>query len=342
MLTVVICTCNRPELLRDALDSVAAQNRIDLISKVIVSENGANRGSETICQEFARLPIDYVFQDPPLPIVDHFVSLRPRVETPWIAILHDDDWWLPDHIGLSIEALQKTEALVCFANFVEAGSTHHPWLSSYKAPRIWALSGFDFNRSFIQLSPVQNAAICLFDSSYHYSTCVVDTNACWAAFAQALSTGNAYDNDRTFPFLLGIANGVVYRPVISAVIRTHPGQDSLRAVYHRDGGAIKAQTTQWLQANFPDLIQKAATLFNQQVVPALSQAELEGLYATLPDEQKQALHAICGFEGTKLSFDTLAPSPERFTIESVPLRRVIVFRMKCRIKELLAGLGFIW
>jgi glycosyltransferase involved in cell wall biosynthesis len=339
MLTVVICTCNRPEFLRDALDSLAAQNRIDLISKVIVSENGANRSSETVCREFPGLPIDYAFQDPPLPSLDHFASLRSRVETPWLAILHDDDWWLPDHIGLSIEALQQTEALACFANFAEAGSTLHPWISSYKAPRVWALSGFDFNRSFIHLSSVQNAAICLFDSSYHYSTCVVDANACWTVFDQVRSTGNAYDNDRTFPFLLGIANGVVYRPAISAVIRVHQGQDSLRSVYHRDGGAIKAQTTQWLQANFSDLIQQAATLFNQQVVPGLSQAELEGLYSTLPDEQRQALHDTCGFEGAKRHVASLPRTLERFTLDSVPLRRVIVFRMKCRIKELLTGLG---
>lgn len=338
MLTVVICTCNRPEMLRDALDSVSRQTRLDCIEKILVSENGGNQGSRHVCESFPALPIEYVFQDPPHPIINHLRSLRTRIKTPFLAMLHDDDWWLSDHIESSVSAITATHSIAAFSNFAEAGSLRHPLVSSYKAPRIWAATEFDFSRDYIVLNHVQNFCICLMDTSYHYSTYVGDTNACWMALDQALASANIYDNDRTFPIFLGTLGSILYRPKVTAVVRTHPGQDSLRPIYYEKGGSMKAATTEWLLTNFPDDTREAATLFNEVVAPGLTDLELEGMMSYLPWEQKQSLFEHCGFNLHKFLNPPPNNLPGRFTIESISFRQLVAFKVKCRLKAMLTNL----
>jgi hypothetical protein len=64
MINVIIPTASRPQMLRTALQSVAAQTAVDEIDRVFVSENGGNRESEKICAEFPALPITYIFRTP--------------------------------------------------------------------------------------------------------------------------------------------------------------------------------------------------------------------------------------------------------------------------------------
>lgn len=334
MLTVVIQTCNRPLMLRDALISIAGQTKSSCIEKVIVSENGGNYESRSVCSSFSSLPIDYLFQDPPLAITDHLVSLQSRVTTPLTALLHDDDWWLPDHIEASLLALQATKSIACFANHSEAGSPLHPLTSSYKAPRIWAATGFDFSRDHIAMSYVQNFLVCLLDSTYHFSTCVGDTKPFQLAISKAISN-NAYDCDRTFPIFLGELGSIVYNPNVSTVIRIHPTQDSLRPIYHEKGGSLKAETTQSLATSFPAAVHDAALLFNQVIVPGLNDQELEGIMACLPWEQKHALSSICGFcgrQGEPLNEIGFQP---RSTAASPSFSERAIFNLKCRLKAVL-------
>jgi len=334
MLTIVIQTCNRPWMLRDALISVSGQTKIECIDKVIVSENGGNQESGSVCDSFPALPIDYVFQDPPLPVTDHLVSLQSRVKSPLTALLHDDDWWLPNHIKTSLLALQATKSIASFANFSEAGSTLHPLTSSYKAPRIWAATGFDFSRNQIAMSYVQNFLVCLLDSSYHFSTCVGNTDAFWLAICKAISN-NAYDCDRTFPVFLGELGSIVYNTKVSAVVRTHPDQDSLRPIYHAEGGSLKAKTTQSLALSFPTAIHDAAALFNQVLVPKLNEQELEGMMACIPWEQKQVLSSICGLYGRQ--GQPLTEIGYQAKLKTVPLSfsQRLIFNLKCRLKPML-------
>jgi hypothetical protein len=49
MVTVIIPTCNRPQFLREALESVRQQTALDRIGQVIVSENGGCREYNTVC-----------------------------------------------------------------------------------------------------------------------------------------------------------------------------------------------------------------------------------------------------------------------------------------------------
>ncbi|MEB3166078.1 MAG: glycosyltransferase family A protein [Cyanobacteriota bacterium] len=330
MLTVVVCTCNRPEMLEQALLSLSRQTRADLIAKVIVSENGGNRASEAVCSRYPSLPIEYFYQDPPRPITEHIPSLKPSVDSPFIAILHDDDWWLPDHVEASLEALRQGHAVAVFSHFVEANSPRHPQVSSYKAPRVWAASGFDFSREVIGLTRVQNLLIHLLDSSFHYSTFVGDTRCCWQALESALASGNPYDNDRTFPLFLRELGPLVYRPAASVVVRTHPGQDSLDPVYRESGGQMKAATTAWMRSSFPDLFEEAVAYFHNQMKPGLTEQELNGVMNYLPTEQLVALVELCGLDLTQVLAQRLPPA----AAAAPSPWQAMVFQLKCRLKPI--------
>ncbi len=336
MITIVITTSNRPEMLRDALNSVYAQTKPVLIEKVIVSENGGNRNSGKVCESFSKLPIEYIFQDPQLPVGDHLLSLQSRVTTPLTALLHDDDWWLPDHVESSLLALTATQAIASVTNFSEAGSLLHPLTSSYKAPRVWAATGFDFSRDQIVMSFAQNFLVCLLDSTYHFSTYVAETKAFFSAVDSA-SSHNAYDTDRTFPIFLSELGSIVFNTKVSAVIRTHPDQDSLRPIYYEVGGSLKAKTTEFLANNFPSAVRDAAVLFNQVLVPGLNDQELEGMMAYLPWEQKQALSSICGFYGRQGQPLTEIGYQAKPKTVPLSLSQRLIFNLKCRLKPILYG-----
>src|SRR5450631_3615593 len=93
MITVLLCTFNRPEMLREALESVRQQTAHTAIARIVVSENSMNEESGSICDEFSDLPVVYVRQRPPVAPLLHVKTIWSLVESPLVAILHDDDWW---------------------------------------------------------------------------------------------------------------------------------------------------------------------------------------------------------------------------------------------------------
>jgi hypothetical protein len=85
-------------MLRDALESIRRQSAVDAVARIVVSENGLNEESGKVCAEFPDLPIVYLLQNPPIPALLHLKAIWHQVESPLVAILHDDDWWAPGHL----------------------------------------------------------------------------------------------------------------------------------------------------------------------------------------------------------------------------------------------------
>ena len=57
LLTIAVCTWNRAELLRDCLDSIAAQPDISLAYEVLVVDNGSSDNTQEVCKQYmGKLP----------------------------------------------------------------------------------------------------------------------------------------------------------------------------------------------------------------------------------------------------------------------------------------------
>jgi hypothetical protein len=283
-------------MLRDSLASVASQTSLHSIAKVIVSENGENRTTEDLCSEFTSLPIQYYYQEPTLPVLEHIQLLLSKVSSTQVAFLHDDDWWANNHLELALAALNSSDCSSIFTNFVETASPQHPFTASYKSFRIWALSGRDFSPRVVLLSQVDNFLNCLIDSSYHFSTYVGSTNSCISAWDKVVLSQNNYDCDRTFPIFLGEIGSVAYIPDSTAFIRIHSNQDSARSDYQANdvGWKLKAATTEWMARNYPELLIATREMFNNHVLPKLSSEEVDELLRPIGKVQKEALVVVCG------------------------------------------------
>jgi hypothetical protein len=283
-------------MLQEALKSVAEQTALSVIDRVLVSENGSCRDSEKVCAEFKQLPIHYVYQDPPLPALYHFQSILPLIRTSYIAILHDDDWWGAEHLEKSYEILESDQVITVFSNFAEAESPRHMFTLSYKSFRVWAFTGRDFSQEYIKLQPEENFLCSLWDTSYHYSTCVGKTEFIAAGVEEIVRSGNSYDNDRTFAIFLGEQGSLAYVPAITSYVRVHQGQDSAREAYQKndEGWKLKAQTTKWIATHYPSQLESATAHYNEHILPLLTERERLELELPVGEAQRNALRSLCG------------------------------------------------
>lgn len=242
---VILATANRPAFLRTALASIARQTAVDRIAEVRVMENGGDRSSEALCREYAdKLPINYVYRDPPLSILAHARKIIAEpFAAPHIAILHDDDWWAPEHLAASLRALQEGGAVACYsAHFCTSGEAAPTfWHDNLM---FWAAGGYQPVTQDWVMGMAGALIANLAGTPGHYSTLVAAAEA-FRGCADTLYLDNQFDTDRMLCVGLARFGRIVYRPVPTVFIRIHPGQDN--AGYSdakRD--AHMTRTTLWL------------------------------------------------------------------------------------------------
>ncbi|MGH1570816.1 glycosyltransferase family 2 protein [Methylobacterium sp. P31] len=91
---VVVPTCNRPALLREALASIRALEGPDLAFEIIVGDNGEPGPAAQVAAEFGAI---HVPVDRPGAGAARNAGLT-RASAPYVAFLDDDDVWQPGHI----------------------------------------------------------------------------------------------------------------------------------------------------------------------------------------------------------------------------------------------------
>jgi hypothetical protein len=273
MIRVVITTCERPFFLRQALLSISTQTVFDKISMVVVSENGGSRLSEQICKEFPKLPIHYIFQEPCLPRLEHFrIFLGRNCEAKYTAILHDDDFWLEDHLEKSIETLDsKSGCVAVFSNFFEVSNPAGFFELPAHLRLLWLVAGCDFSKSILKLSREEVLLGSMLWPCFHYSTAVGRTEVFSDAFQKVIESENEYDNDRLFPTFVSAHGPVAFLTRPNVLIRKHPNQHSLDPeLREKVNGRLRnweirfIKTTLELCEREPNLMSGAAELFNRR------------------------------------------------------------------------------
>ena len=115
IVSVVIPTHNRPDLLRRSLTSALGQTLRD-IEVIIVDDGDAAQGAEKVAVSFNDERVRYVRQTKPhsgAPAARNRGAGEARAEL--VAFLDDDDEWLPEKLSLQAEALlAKSEIVAAF------------------------------------------------------------------------------------------------------------------------------------------------------------------------------------------------------------------------------------
>jgi Glycosyl transferase family 2 len=125
--TVCIPTYNRCAYLHQALESVLAQAFTDF--EVLIADNGSSDDTKDLLAKYAKADprIKYHRFPENLGLVSNFRYVLTQPKTEFVALLPDDDLWLPHHLGSAMDALQSVPDAVlygCTAEFFGDDSGH--------------------------------------------------------------------------------------------------------------------------------------------------------------------------------------------------------------------------
>jgi glycosyltransferase involved in cell wall biosynthesis len=105
--SVIVPTCDRPALLREALASVRALDGPDLTFEIFVGDNGSTPETLAVAEEFGAI---YLKASTRGPSAARNVGLRVATGE-YLAFLDDDDVWLPGNVRPHIEHLDLNPGL---------------------------------------------------------------------------------------------------------------------------------------------------------------------------------------------------------------------------------------
>ena len=227
-LSVLLPTCRRPDMLNSALRSIAMQSALSQVSEIIVIENGLDRQSESVCDEFPLLPINYVFHSIAIAPGRHLAKewLR-HIKEDHFAILFDDDLWTENHLKRGIQSFAFAKDVVASYGacaWIEGEDDYlkqlfgqfNMWFSTDEKPI------GDRWRFQLQQMLVAN----LISTSCHFSALIVNRSA-WAECIEELDD-NPFDTDRFIATQLCTKGSVILDRIPSVLIRQHAGQEGVR------------------------------------------------------------------------------------------------------------------
>lgn len=222
---VLLPTAGRPDMLRTALASVAAQTARDSVVEVLVSENRGDPRSGEVAARFPGLPIRYVLNEPALAPLAHAKALFTRdTRAAYTAILHDDDWWSPRHLETALHAFERhPEAGLYGCGFYHVSGENSP-LTMEPDLMMWFGAGMPAGAGPWKLSSAETLLASLPGTAIRYSTMVAPSRLIQKA-AWVYDLENPFDNDRLLIRALTAGQGAVFNPCPEVFIRHHPGQD---------------------------------------------------------------------------------------------------------------------
>jgi hypothetical protein len=252
MITVIIPTFRRPDLLRTALASVARQSRLDLVTRVVVSENGGCRLSEAICREFPEVPVEYVFQDPLLSTSEHAQQLMTQfVGDSFTAVLHDDDWWRDEHLAWAVRGFESYPDAVMYAAAYYHVQDERSLITHAGSPCCWFGMEYAPLSDFWLLNREAVFQAALLHTPVVFSSTVVRSEPLRRA-GGIFELGNPYDVDRMLLARLAASGPLIFRPYPETFRRHHAGQDVRR--FTADQATLQMSiTTRWILSEWgPD------------------------------------------------------------------------------------------
>lgn len=222
-------------MLRTALASVAAQTAIGQVKQVLVIENGLDKRSKGICDEFPALPIDYIYREVPIPPGYNSIADAMRyISQDCLAILFDDDWWIENHLERGLCSLTSSQQIVASFSacaWIEAEDRHITGMFSQEGIWMSATCALREDRWVLGLAEMLTSSI--LSTCLHFSSLMVSRDA-WETSLDIIKDGNPYDTDRLIAVRLSAIGKVAVDRIPSVLIRRHSTQECDR--YNNDIG----------------------------------------------------------------------------------------------------------
>ncbi|MBA2623459.1 MAG: glycosyltransferase family 2 protein [Chthoniobacterales bacterium] len=228
MVTVVIPTFDRPQMLRTALRSIARQTALHQIERVIVSECVAGSESKRVCEEFPSVSIEYIVRDRVIKPLEHTLLLFQEAaqrSAEFVAVQHDDDWWSPEHIRLGVAQLeQNPEALAYWAASFMVYS-ERSWIFQCWNVTSWIAAEYPPLDSVVKMDKKTAALSCITSGPASYPSLIGRKAALAEAFVPVVQTGNLFDHDRLFFLQLAERGPLLVNLTPQVYVRHHAARD---------------------------------------------------------------------------------------------------------------------
>ncbi len=164
LVSVIIPTFNRADILHRAIDSVVNQEYTNW-ELLVVDDRSTDDTTETIKEYLSRVSrIKYLINDHKKGPAGARNTGIANAQGKYIAFLDSDDEWLPHHLKTCVEALEKEPVDLCFSLWLES--------SAGKLTKIEEMQGFreDFEKAFDTLKPEIKGDLVFFgDSFFEYA-----------------------------------------------------------------------------------------------------------------------------------------------------------------------------
>ena len=131
--TVIIPTFNRPELIRETIDSVLAQTVP--AKQILVVDNGPDGQAYRDMIDAYQGQVSYLRNDPPGTLAARSAGLA-QATTEWVAFLDDDDLWKPRFLEVARRATTNPEVSYIGADHIKfEGTVRQPSTNFDRAPK---------------------------------------------------------------------------------------------------------------------------------------------------------------------------------------------------------------
>ena len=114
---IYILSRNRPNYLREALDSVLKQNHSLIKFEIIISDNSDNDDvCKMIDRDYAQKNIKYIRRSGNMSVMGHSQLVVSEVNSEYVVIFHDDDILYPDYMNVMSSFLNNNDVVAVGCN----------------------------------------------------------------------------------------------------------------------------------------------------------------------------------------------------------------------------------
>ncbi len=155
--SIIIRTCNRPHILRGALESVRKQTYQNI--EVVVAEDGGNTAQKMLETEFSDLNIKYANtgEKKGRTIVGNLALSMATGD--FLNFLDDDDLLFPEHVETLLKEIKRSGNMAAYSIAYESVVIYDNKKKCYKECRRWIRYRQPFNRTFLTFNnyiPIQS------------------------------------------------------------------------------------------------------------------------------------------------------------------------------------------
>jgi len=220
-ISVVIPTYNRPDFLREALSSVANQDRKP--DEVVVSDNHSTVSADHVIRDFESIfMVRKVSPPSPLPMDQHWIWAIHQASGDYTAFLEDDNLWRRNHLAALEAAVSKYPAAslagtatIPFSDpqqeeAIQKDTFAPPWKFNLLTEEPVGTSREEVLGTYLFCTPFASSAVMVSNAVFRK----VDPKG----------DGSKYGRDRWLWAQIATMGGAAYNPKVTVLYREHGAQ----------------------------------------------------------------------------------------------------------------------